>query len=293
MPKRRCSWMVAAMLMVALFSTQHALGQTGWLSSPSSSSSTNKPNKMRSLDELLLFFPTKYPAGNWEPEDLRYEDVFFEADDKTELHGWYCPVDRPRAVVLIMHGNGGHLAMRADWLRYLQSTARVSTFLFDYRGYGRSKGKPTVEGALSDAKAARAKLRELARVKDSEMLLMGESLGGAIAVDLAADVAPRGLILQSTFSSLKDVAAHHYPALAWIVPKQKLNSVARLPKYKGPLLLSHGDQDRTVPYALGQRLFDAANEPKTLVTIPDADHNNWLSRDYLRELDKFIESTQH
>ena len=170
--------------------------------------------KPRSLDELLLFFPAKHPAGNWEPRGLTFQDVAFESKDKTKLHGWYCPCEKPRAVVLLAHGNAGNVATRAAWLSYLQTKLRVSTFLFDYRGYGKSDGVPTAEGVLDDARAAMTKLCELTQLKDSNIVVMGESLGGAIAVQLAAERAPRGLILQSTFSSLRDVADVHYPQLS-------------------------------------------------------------------------------
>lgn len=242
----------------------------------------------QSIDELLLFFPSKHPAGNWTPKDLRFADVSFFAEDKTRLHGWYCPCDHPRAILLIAHGNAGHIASRAAWLKYLQSEVRVSTFIFDYRGYGRSEGVPTVEGILQDARAARTKLRELAGVTDSEMLLMGESLGGAIVVQLAAESAPRGLVLQSTFSSLRDVADFHYPMLSWLVLPTKLDSATAIARYHGPLLQSHGTADRTIPFASGEKLFRAANQPKTFVGIPGADHNNWLTEQYLTRLDEFI-----
>jgi len=227
-----------------------------------------------SIDELLLFFPSKYPKGDWAPKDLQFQDVYFAAEDETKLHGWYCPADQPRAVVLIAHGNAGHIASRAPWLRYLQTKANVSVFMFDYRGYGRSEGMPTVEGAIQDATAARAKLCELAAVKDSEMFLMGESLGGAIVVQLAAKSPPRGLILQSTFSSLRDVADIHYPKLSWLVPRNKLDSVAQIAAFRGPLLQSHGTTDRTIPFSSGEKLFGAANEPKEFVAIENAQHNN-------------------
>ena len=236
-----------------------------------------------------MFFPAKYPSGNWQPKDLRFDDVYFTADDKTRLHGWYCPRDNPRAVILLAHGNAGHVASRAPWLRYLQSKAKVSIFIFDYRGYGRSEGTPTVEGALQDARAARAKLCELAITTDSEMLLMGESLGGAIVVQLASESAPRALVLQSTFSSLRDVAEVHYPKLSWLVPRSRLDSIAWIAKYHGPLLQSHGDRDQTIPFALGEKLFGAANEPKTMIVIANADHNNWISDDYLQRLNAFLD----
>ena len=244
--------------------------------------------KPQSIDELLLFFPSKFPSGNWNPKDLQFKDVFFSAEDGTKLHGWFCPADDPRAVVLVAHGNAGHVASRAQWSRYLQTKAKVSVFMFDYRGYGRSEGTPTVEGAIQDAKAARAKLCELAAVKESEMLLMGESLGGAIVVQLAADSPPRGLILQSTSSSLREVANVHYPKLSWLVPPKKLDSVAQIVRYHGPLLQSHGSVDRTIPFSSGEKLFRAANEPKQFVTIEAADHNNWLTNAYLKQLDGFI-----
>lgn len=244
--------------------------------------------KAPSIDELLLFFPSKFPNGDWKPKDLQFEDVFFTAEDKTKLHGWYCPANDPRAVVLIAHGNAGHVASRAPWLRYLQTRAKVSVFMFDYRGYGRSEGIPSVEGAIQDATAARAKLSELAAIKDSEMLLMGESLGGAIVVQLAADSPPRGLILQSTFSSLRDVADVHYPKLSWLVPRNKLDSATRIVRYQGPLFQSHGNVDRTIPFSSGEKLFRSANEPKQFVTIEHADHNNWLTDAYLQQLDGFI-----
>lgn len=248
--------------------------------------------KLRPIDELLLFFPSRYPDGDWNPKDLSFENVYFDSEDGTRLHGWFCPADRPRAVVLLAHGNAGNVASRAAWLQYLQTRAKVTVFAFDYRGYRRSDGKPTVSGAILDAKAARAKLRELANVRDSEMYLMGESLGGAIAVQLTADSPPRGLILQSTFSSLRDVAHVHYPRLSWLVPRRKLNSCEQISRYQGPLLLSHGDGDRTIPFSSGEKLFQSANEPKRFITIEGADHNNWLTDAYLNEFDRFIESVE-
>jgi fermentation-respiration switch protein FrsA (DUF1100 family) len=245
----------------------------------------------QTLDERLLFFPTTFPAGNWKPKDLQFDDVVFESKDKTLLHGWYCPCENPRAVILMTHGNAGHVADRAPLLRYLQSKARIAVFVFDYRGYGKSEGTPTVEGVLDDARAARSQLRWMASLKDSEMLLMGESLGGAIAVQLAAESAPRGLILQSTFSSLRDVADVHFPALSWLVPEDKLNSCSAIQRYAGPLLQSHGTADRTIPLPLAEKLYAAGNEPKQFIKIPRADHNNWINDDYLSQLNSFIEKT--
>lgn len=250
----------------------------------------DQPSKPSDIDRLL-FFPTKYPRGNWTPDDLNYEDVYFSADDHTRLHGWFCPVEDPVATILLAHGNAGNLTSRTILLRYLQSQVRASVFIFDYRGYGRSDGSPSIDGVLRDARAARTKLCELAEIEDSEMLLMGASLGGAIMVQLAAESSPRALILQSTFSSLKDVAEVHYPNQAWMVPPTTLDSATQIAKFRGSLFLSHGDRDSTIPFSSGQKLFQAASEPKTMVTIAGAGHNNWLTDDYLRQLDQFIQQT--
>jgi uncharacterized protein len=241
------------------------------------------------LDELLLFLPAKYPEGDWKPKGLRFEDARFTAKDGTRIHGWYCPCENPRAVLLLAHGNAGNLTYLSGLLQCFQNDLRVTTLAFDYRGYGRSDGVATVEGVLEDARAARSFLANRAGVKEAEIVLMGRSLGGAVVVQLAAENAPRGLVLESTFSSLRDVASHHYGAVAaLVIPADRLNSAARIGRYKGPLLQSHGDADRTIPYLLGLKLFEAANSPKKLVTNRDGDHNDTQSNEYFRELDRFI-----
>jgi fermentation-respiration switch protein FrsA (DUF1100 family) len=238
--------------------------------------------------EDALFFPSKYPTGNWTPGDLDYEDVFFLSEDGTSLHGWYCPAENPRGAVLIAHGNAGHVASRASLLRHLQSTTHLSVFIFDYRGYGRSEGVPSVDGALQDAKAAREKLRQLAAVDNAKMILMGESLGGAIVVQLAAESNPQVLILQSTFSSLRELAEVHYPQNASLVPTTTLDSVSTISQFKGLLFQSHGENDKTIPIGLGEKLFRAANEPKEFVLISNSDHNDWMTDEYFENLDEFI-----
>lgn len=242
----------------------------------------------QAIDEWFLFFPSEYPAGDWKPNDLTYSDVDFASADGTKLHGWFCPANQARGVILLAHGNAGNVAGRARWLRILQERLRVSVFAFDYRGYGRSEGTPTVKGVIEDARAARAKVCELAKIDPSELIIMGESLGGAIAVELAAERPVSGLVLQSTFSSLKDVAEVHFAKLSWLVDANKLNSTERIKYFQGALLQSHGTQDSTVPFSLGEKLFNAANEPKKFVRIQGAEHNNWLTPEYIKSLDEFI-----
>ncbi len=249
----------------------------------------NEVRAVRSIDEMLTFFPAKYPDGHWNPVGLPFEDCWFEADDGVTLHGWYCECPNARAVVLFAHGNAGNLSHRAPVLQLLRDRFLFSVMIFDYRGYGRSEGSPTVDGVLRDARAARDFLARREGVRTTEIVLMGRSLGGGVMVDLAARDGARALILESTFTSLNDVAKSHYPSLlVKLVMPRRLDSLSKIENYTGPLLQSHGDADSIISHSIGKQLFQAANEPKTFVTLAGADHNDPQTEDYYQALDKFI-----
>ncbi len=236
----------------------------------------------------FIFFPTKYPDGNWSPQGLTYVDTYFKSEDETVLHGWYCPCEAPTAHVLILHGNAGNVSTRWALLRLLQQ-ANITAFIFDYRGYGRSSGTPSIDGVLQDAKAAREKFSEIANVPQAEMFLLGESLGGAFATTLTVDIQPRALILQSTFSSLRELADLHYSVFSSLVSPDLLNSREALSDYEGPLLLAHGKNDPIVPHSQAVAMFAAASEPKQFVSLNDAGHNISANGIYQAALLRFIE----
>lgn len=238
---------------------------------PAAAPTPKAPSRVPSLDEMILFQPSR--QGDWKPDQLKYTDVEFESADGTALHAWYCAADTPRAVVLYCHGNGGNISWMPDYFEFLRTKHRMSILAFDYRGYGQSKGTPTVEGVIADGRAARAKLAELAGVPSAEVVVWGRSMGGAVAVQLAAEEAPRGLILECTFDSFKTVAKHHAPRWAFLVPEDRLASVQKIPQVQCPLFQVHGTADRVVPFACGQTLHAAANEPKFFYTLRGADHN--------------------
>jgi fermentation-respiration switch protein FrsA (DUF1100 family) len=240
------------------------------------------------FEEKLLFFPARYPRGDWDPPRLEFEDAWFHADDGSKLHGWFVPHRSPRAHVLIAHGNGGNLAGRATLLRALHGLGAAS-MIFDYRGYGRSEGAPTAAGILADGRAARRWLADRAGLPPDRIVLFGESLGGAVAVHLAAEGGARALVLENTFNSLADVAAHHYPwAPVRLLLRSKLESADWIRNYRGPLLQFHGDADQTVPYEFGRRLFEAANDPKELVTIRGGGHSH-MNDGLVEELGRLLE----
>ena len=241
------------------------------------------------FENSLIYFPSPHPEGDWEPPRFSPTDAWFQAADGTRLHGWYLPHPNPRAVVLFCHGNAGNITHRAEIMAVLNEFAETSVLMFDYRGYGRSEGKPDEEGVIADARAARAWLAEEAGIGEQDVVLIGRSLGGAVAVDLAAGDGARALVLESTFSSMPDVAAHHYPWLpVRLVMRTSFNSAEKIVNYHGPLLQSHGDADTIVPYRFGRRLFDAANEPKQFHTIAHGNHNDLQDLAYFEKLSAFL-----
>lgn len=259
---------------------------------------------LRPLEEALVFRPDR--DGDWEPDDLRYEDTWFVSEDGTRLHGWYCPADKPRAVVLYCHGNGGNVAGLKWPAKLLQEKLGVTVFVFDYRGYGCSEGTPDEAGILADARAARRWLARRAGVAEVDIVLLGRSLGGAVAVELATidrftnividrpythvpPISSRGLILENTFPSLREVAAENFWPLHWLMT-MRFDSASKIGNYRGPLLQTHGTADRLVSFDLACKLFDAANEPKRFVASPGRGHNDPPTPEYVHALDEFFAS---
>jgi fermentation-respiration switch protein FrsA (DUF1100 family) len=246
------------------------------------------------FENSLIFIPTNFANDDWSPTGIALEDVHFAAADGTKLHGWFAPHENPTAVILYCHGNAGNVTHRIDAIRALHDRVGAAVFVFDYRGYGRSEGTPDEQGVLADARAAREWLANRTGVTPQRIVLMGESLGGAVAVDLAVDPiagGARALILEHTFSSMPDVAAHHYPwAPVRLLIKTQFDSVSKIGRYHGPLFQSHGERDSIVPLELARRLFDAANEPKQFLLIEGGDHNDPLPPGYYEKLRAFLAS---
>jgi len=245
---------------------------------------------MMFLEESLIYFPVPYEDDWQQPSGLAVEDAWFEADDGTKLHGWYVPHESPRATILFAHGNAGNLSHRGDLLQILHDRVGASVLIFDYRGYGRSEGKPNEKGVLMDARAARRWLAEREKIPQTDVVLLGRSLGAAVAVDLAASDGARGLVLEGAFTSAPDLGAYLYPWLPvrWLM-RTRLDSASKIGRYHGPLLMAHGDADTIVPTRFGRKLYEAANEPKRWRTFPGLDHNHPQPPWYWDELAAFLD----
>lgn len=250
---------------------------------------------LRTPDEFLALFPARFPSGNWQPAEAAFEDCWFLSADGLRLHGWLLRHPEPKGAVLYIHGNAGNVTHRAARAQMLSRRCAASIFLFDFRGYGRSEGTPTVAGLLRDARAARALLAEREGVAESQIVLLGESLGGAVAVELAAADGARGLILESTFSSLKEVASAHYPS--WLVDTvvaDRLHSAKSIRNFHGPLLQVHGDRDRTIHWHSAKHCTPPPTNPKrwssfratvTMTRCRRSTNSNWMpsSANFLTE----------
>ena len=208
-----------------------------------------------------------------------FEDVRFRAGDGVELNGWFFPANtnsaRAHLAVLVCHGNAGNISHRLDTCAALLGTG-VNVLVFDYRGYGRSAGRPGEEGTYRDGEAAYAWLRQR-RFAGTNIVAFGESLGGGVAAELALREPVGGVVLQSTFTSIPDIGAELFP---WL-PVRWLGTIhydtrAKLPRLRVPVLVMHSPRDEIVPFHHGQRNFAAANEPKVFWELR-GDHNSPLA----------------
>jgi hypothetical protein len=233
---------------------------------------------------LLGFWLTQrrmmyFPSGAVPPPSqvglARAESVSIATDDGLTLGGWFVPAGRAgAATVIVFNGNAGNRSYRSDLALSLAAEG-LAVLLFDYRGFGGNPGAPTEEGLARDANAARRYVLSRRDVDAARLVYFGESLGSGVAVRLAVEHPPSALILRSPFTSFADVGRFHYPVLPvrWLI-RDRYPSIDRIEQIRSPLLIVAGENDTIVPASLSRRLFDAALEPKRLVVIRGADHND-------------------
>jgi len=245
------------------------------------------------LDQFFVYHPAPWIDRDWaRASGLPLQEVWFQAEDGTKLFGWYVEHRATPVVLLWCHGNAGNIIHRLENLVELYRLG-FSVFLFDYRGYGRSQGRPTEEGMYQDALAAYDYLATSRRVTPDRMLLFGRSLGAAVAGYVAARRLAAGLILESAFPSVAAVARTHYFGLPvdWLLGAE-FNLAERLADLSLPVLVVHGDRDDIIPIELGQQVFAAVRAPKDFYLVPGADHNDLYlvgGRSYFQRLRQFSE----
>jgi fermentation-respiration switch protein FrsA (DUF1100 family) len=244
------------------------------------------------LESLLNRF-IYYPEPEWWATPARLgleaEEVRLAPEPGVELHAWFFPYPqsfekdpaaaqaihhqpRPLATLLFCHGNAGNASHRLQNVYYLLQTG-FQVLLFDYRGYGHSSGQPSEEGLYRDAAAAWSHLVGRPDTAGVPRIIFGRSLGGAVAVELATRVTAGGLILESTFTSIRTLARLMFPTPLPELPVH-YDSLSKIGRIQMPLLAIHGVKDELIPYADGRKLFDAAPQPKTWIPLAGAGHND-------------------
>lgn len=228
------------------------------------------------FERRLIYIP--FRGLDVEPSALalRHEEAWLTAEDGVRIHAWFLPLADARRTVLVCNGNAGNMSYRLDRAQEMQRRLGVSVQLFDYRGYGRSEGSPDEEGTYRDARAVHRYLVETKGIRPGDLVLFGESLGSAVATQLALERPAAALILESPFTSIADMARSAYPFLPPVGPliRTRYDTIRKIPTLTLPLLVLHGDRDTIVPSSQGRRVFEAAPGPKRFFAIPGAGHND-------------------
>jgi fermentation-respiration switch protein FrsA (DUF1100 family) len=242
----------------------------------------------------LLYFPDM-PTREIEatPADigLDFEPLTLVTRDDEELDAWFIPADHARGVLLFCHGNAGNISHRLESIRVFHELG-LSVLIFDYRGYGQSSGKPTEKGSYRDADAAWHYLVTQRGIPAEHIILFGRSLGASVAADLATRQSAAAVILESGFTSVPDLAAKFYPWLPvrWL-SRYQYDTRKKLADIHSPVLIVHSRDDEIISYANGERLFEAANEPKQFLELRGGHNDGFFvsGKDYIQGLDSFLE----
>jgi fermentation-respiration switch protein FrsA (DUF1100 family) len=247
------------------------------------------------IENFFVFYPQA--SFDSTPEELRlnYRDIYFSSEDGTALHGWFFPLKTKEPVILFCHGNAGNISHRLDNIRlFLERNLQV--FLFDYRGYGKSSGSPSEEGIYQDGRAAYDYLVHQEHIPPDNVVLFGRSLGAAVAIDLALRRDIRAIIIESAFTSMKDMAGtlFLFNLFSSVLPAN-YNNLGKIGHIKVPKLIVHGEEDNLVPFRMGRDLFEKANDPKSFFPIRGAGHNDtyMMGGDlYFRAIVNFIKDSK-
>jgi len=233
------------------------------------------------FEKRLVFFP-QIPgrlSGDWRPQDLNHEDVWLTASDGVRLNAWWIPAaaDADVPTFLCFHGNAANIAWRADVYRFLRDLP-ANVFALEYRGYGRSEGEPSEAGIYRDADAAYAYLTHERGISPRRIIALGQSLGTAVAAELAARHELGGIVLEAPFPSAPALARRVYwfvPGLGWLMRSRfetTRNLAVANEKFGAPLLVLHCTGDPVIPFVFGRQVYDAAPAPKSFLSVSGECH---------------------
>jgi fermentation-respiration switch protein FrsA (DUF1100 family) len=219
------------------------------------------------MQPKFLYYPVREISGTPAELGLDFEDVVFKSADGLDLSGWYIPAKSSKLTLLFCHGNGGNIGHRLDSIDIFHNLG-LNCFIFDYRGYGHSRGKPNEEGTYMDAMAAYKWLTEKKKMPAEDIIIFGRSLGGSIAAQLAGKVEAGALVVESAFTSYVDIGKEYYPYMPvrWFA-RFSYRTIDYIRDVRCPVMLIYSRNDEIVPYKFGLELYEAANEPKEFIEI--------------------------
>jgi fermentation-respiration switch protein FrsA (DUF1100 family) len=219
------------------------------------------------LQSTFLYYPIRDITCTPNDIGLRFEKVILKTEDGLKIAAWFIPADNAACTVLLCHGNAGNLSHRMDTINILNEMG-LNCLAFDYRGFGESQGKPTEEGTYLDAEAAWKWLNDKKNIPPEQIIVFGRSLGGTVAANLSAKFQPRGLVVESCFTSYVDMGKKYYPYMPIkLFASFQYDTVEYIRKVHCPVLIIHSKDDEIIPFEFAQRLYEAANEPKEFVEI--------------------------
>ncbi len=238
----------------------------------------------------FIYFPEKNIFAT--PLDMGYEykEIFFDTTDGIKLNGWYIPSENPRGVLLFCHGNAGNISHRMDSIKIFHEMGFI-IFIFDYRGYGMSEGKPGEKGTYMDIEAAWEYLVDKLGIPSDKIIIFGRSMGGAVASYAAKKYKPKALIVESTYTSIKDMASYYYPFIpAGLIVRFNYNTKEYIRGVECPVLIIHSREDEIVPFTHGLQLYKEAGEPKEFLEIQGPHNGGYLmtGEHYIKGLDSFV-----
>jgi fermentation-respiration switch protein FrsA (DUF1100 family) len=237
----------------------------------------------------FIYFPIRQLEATPAAIGLAYEEVWLETEDGVRLSGWFIPADSADQVLLFFHGNAGNISHRLESIAVFRRLG-LNVFIIDYRGYGQSEGSPDEQGTYLDAVAAWRYLTTERGFEAGQIILFGRSLGGAVAAWLAQQHTPRALILESTFTSIPDMAVRQFPFLpVRLLARFRYDTLAHMPHIDAPILIIHSPADEIIPYSHSRRLFEAAQEPKAFLELTGSHNQGFLiTGQYEADLAAFI-----
>jgi len=242
----------------------------------------------------MIFYPIKKIEVTPKEWGLVYDAVNIKLDDKRNITGWYLPHPEAEKTVLFFHGNGGNISHRGNSLTIFHKL-KLNILIIDYPGYGESEGTPSEKSLYQSANAAWQYLILDKKINPKNIIIFGRSLGGAVAVDLASRVKAGGVVLESTFSSVRDVVDVAFPILSYFIYlRYPFDSFNKIKKVSAPVLVIHSLDDRVIPYMTGQKLFSAVKSEKKFLKIEGGHNEGFMQsiKPYMRTLRSFIDSLQ-